>query len=213
MTVKMITFPNKVALWKDACYLIQEERSDIAFFIQDNAYLDSLEGNLAIVGVKTWTLLETFERRRVTPLLEKALSELTEKTIRVKLAHGRPRICEPQASKPPAKPKNIHFRWKNEELGALHAQYGDIISIVDNHPVFVQACKPLTEGGWGIFNKELTNACKDYGADVVLAGLRDVANRPGAERPRSYFFKKLRAGVYGHKLAVTADPTGPIIGG
>jgi hypothetical protein len=208
----MITFPNKIALWQDACYFIQEEHSDIAFLIQDKAYLDSLEGNLAVVGVKTWTLLEAFERKRVVPLLEKAFSELTEKPIRVKLAHGRPRICEPKGNKPSAKPTDLDLHWKNEELGALHAQYGDIISIVDYHPVFVQACKPLTEGGWGIFNRELTNACKDYGADVVLKGLRDVANRPKADRPRSYFFTNLRAGVYGHKLATSADAIGPIAG-
>jgi len=234
--------PNKIKLWKDACYHIQEKRSDIAYLIQDNAYLDSLERGWAVIGVKSWNLLEMLERKRVVPLLEQAFSEITGKPIRVKLAHGRPRIIErkpPNPVKPHLRPcgkcqqspqacqcnygpwpqtppesdpvlPNPEIHWKNAELGALHAQYGDIMGIVDNHPVFVQASKEFIKGGWGIFRKELTNLCKDYGADVVLKGLRDVANRPSAERPRAYFLRNLKAGVYGHKLAVGANIVGPV---
>jgi hypothetical protein len=82
------------------------------------------------------------------------------------------------------------------------------MGIVDNHPVFVQAAKPLTEGGWGIFNKELTLACKEYGVLTVLKGLRDVANKPHVSRPRAYFYKNLKAGTYGHRLATSANILG-----
>ncbi len=230
--------PNKIKLWQKACYRIQEEGSELGFLLQDKAYLDSLERGIAIVGVKSSALLDMLERKRAVPLLEKVFSELTGKPVSVKLAHGRPRLYERKAPsqikphlrpcgqcqktpndclceygpwpQPVAQASKPEIDWKNEDLGALHTRYGDIMGIVDNHPVFVQACKPLTEGGWGIFNKELTNACKDYGADIVLKGLRDVANRPSVARPRSYFFKNLRTGVYGHKLAVPASPIGPV---
>jgi hypothetical protein len=229
----MTEIPNKVKLWQNACYQILEERPDIGYLLQDKAYLDSLERGQAIVGVKTWNLLEMLERKRVVPLLEKVFTEIIGKPVQVKLTHGRPRIIE-RKPKPmpqqcsecgkspshcvceygPLAPKQAvsanAIPWANPELGALHAQYGDIMGIVDNHPVFVQATKTLTKGGWGIFNKELTNLCKDYGADIVLKGLRNVANRPRAERPRAYFFKNLKAGVYGHKLAIGASVIGPV---
>jgi len=234
--------PNKPKLWRKVCHQVQEDHYELGFLLQDKAYLDSLERGLAVVGVKSYPILEMLERKRAIPILEQILTDLTGKPVQVKLAHGRPRLYEQKApprikphlracgkcQKKPndclceygpwpqeqTEPSSLQatpgIQWKNEDLGTLHARYGDIMGIVDNHPVFVQACKPLTEGGWGIFNKELTNACKDYGADIVLKGLRDVANRPSVDRPRSYFFKNLRTGVYGHKLAVPASPIGPV---
>ena len=203
--------PNKPKLWQKVCYQVQEENENLGFLLQDKAYLDSLERGMAIVGVKSHPILEMLERKKAVPLLEKILSEMTGKPIQVLLAHGRPRIFEPKPKVQTVQQTGTKaIAWKDAELGALHAQYGDIMGIVDNHPVFVQACKPLPEGGWGIFNRELTNACKDYGAHVVLKGLRDVANRPDVDKPRGYFFKNLKAGVYGHKLAVPASPIGPV---
>jgi len=239
--ILMTDIPNKIKLWQKACYHILEERPDIGYMLQDQAYLDSLERGHAVVGVKTWTLLEMLERKRIVPLLEQAFSELTGKPVQVKLAHGRPRIVErkpPNPIKPHLRPcgqcqqapENCQcnygpwpqhesesvetpnladtIQWASPELGALHAQYGDIMGIVDHHPVFVQATKPLIQGGWGIFNKELTNLCKDYGVLTVLKGLRDVASKPHVDRPRAYFLKNLKAGVYGHRLATSANILG-----
>ena len=227
----MSEIPNKVKLWQEACYQILEERPDIGYLLQDKAYLDSLERGQAIVGVKTWNLLEMLERKHIVSLLEQVFTEITGKAIQVKLTHGRPRIieCKPKTMPQqcsecgkspshcvceygPLAPKQAAsantIPWANPELGALHAQYGDIMGIVDNHPVFVQAAKPLTEGGWGIFNKELTLACKEYGVLTVLKGLRDVANKPHVSRPRAYFYKNLKAGTYGHRLATSANILG-----
>jgi|GEM_PF-1702887 len=96
-------------------------------------------------------------------------------------------------------------------LAALHATYGDIIGIVDNHPVFKAAHTPITKGGWGFKKKILTVYCKVYGADVVLTGLRVVANKPSVKRPRAYFTKELKNERWGKKLMVTADMTGPAL--
>jgi hypothetical protein len=201
---------DKLKLWQAACYRVLEERSDIGFLLQDKAYLDCLEGSEAVVGVKTWNLLSMLEQKRVVPLLETIFSEITGRTVRVKLAHGRPRIIAAQSKKQAIHTPDNLTSQEVSDLEALHAEYGDIMSIVDQHPVFVQASKPLTKGGWGIFNKQLTIACIDYGADVVLRGLQDVANQPRVDRPRSYFFTNLRAGIYGHKLAKPAPILGPI---
>jgi hypothetical protein len=180
------------------------------FVFQDKAYLDSLEGSLAVVGVQNWPLLATLEKQRIIPTLERAFAEIIGKAVRVKLAHGRPRILETKAARLTEERLIAEMTSGRPELEALHVQYGDIMSIVDNHPVFVRASKPLLQGGWGIFNKELTIACKDYGADVVLKGLRDVASNYKAVRPRPYFLKNLRDGVYGHRLAKAAPILGPM---
>jgi hypothetical protein len=200
---------DKLRTWKQVCHCVLENGNQIGYVLQDKAYLDSWEESQAVVGVQGWNLLEVLEKQRVVPVLERAFAAISGKAVRVKLANGQPRILETKAARTAEESLSAKMTSNKPELEALHAKYGDIMGIVDNHPVFVRASKPLTQGGWGIFNKELTIACKDYGADVVLKGLRDVASRPDVERPRPYFLKNLRAGVYGHRLAVGASPIGP----
>ena len=205
---------DKRSLWQDALTLAQEQAGfEVFTILQNKAYLDSIEQGVALIGAKSWTWVEVLEKKRIKPLLENVLSELLHQPIRVKLVVGRPRIIEKASPKPirlsaPAGQIN----WSDPELGTLFEQYGDIMGIVDNHPVFMQATKPIAAGGWGIFPAILTNACKDYGVIPVLNGLRDTATKPRVTRPRAYFLRCLKSGVYGHKLAMSASIIGPISG-
>lgn len=178
--------------------------------VQDNGYLDSLEGNVALVGCKSFTLMEVFQRKRVREKLEPIFSELCNQPIQVKLVNGRPRIIEkPQQPVYQALQPMDGIDKDERALASLHAQYGDIMGIVDKHPVFVQAQRPIENGGWGIFNKAMTRYCKDYGVLTVLTGLRTVARMAHVERPRAYFVNELKRGRWGQKLTVTPSATGP----
>lgn len=197
---------DKVHVWNRALRLLAEEVDfGTLTMLQDNAYLDSLEDGNALVGCKSWAWLETFERKRLGGKLENALAEVCQISISLRFVHGRPRIIE----KPLPAMYSTLKPMDDSEVASLHAQYGDIISIVDNHPVFVMAQTPINKGGWGIFKKILTRHCKDYGVQAVLDGLRDVASKPNVGRPRAYFLKELERGRWGHKLVITPSITGP----
>lgn len=199
---------DKVKAWNRAMQALAEEVDfGILTLVQNNGYLDSIEGGMALVGCKSFTLMEEFQRKRIRERLEPIFTELCKMPIRVNFVHGRPRIIEK-----PQQPVYETLKPMDDseyELASLHAQYGDIIGIVDKHPVFVRAHTPIAQGGWGIFKKVLTRHCKDYGVLTVLEGLRTVANKPKIKRPRAYFLKELERGRWGHKLVITPSITGP----
>lgn len=229
----MLEFIDKRGLWQQVLAHVQEESGfDMYTMLQNQAYLDSVERGIAIIGVKSWHWIQTLERKRVHFLLQSVLSELMNQPIQIKLVIGHPRLIE-KAPTPKPKPCGLclqrpeactceygphphpelpKINWSHPELGALHEQYGDIMGIIHNHPVFVHAITPIDQGGWGIFPEILTNACKDYGAHVILKGLRQTGQAARVKQPRAYFLDNLEAGVYGHKLARSADILGPISG-
>lgn len=197
---------DKVKIWNRALRLLAEEVDfGMLTLVQKNAYLDSLEDGVALIGCKSFTLMETFQRKQLYRKLEPILSELCQTEVVVQYAQGRPRIIE----KPHPEMLNILMPIDDDELAALHAQYGDIMGIVDNHPVFVKAHTPIKNAGWGIFKKLLTKHCTDYGVMAVLTGLREVASKPKVKKPRAYFLKELQRGRWGHKLVVTPSIVGP----
>jgi len=229
----MLEFVDKRGLWQRVLAKAQEESGFDAYtMLQNQAYLDSVERGVAIIGVKSWNWIQTLERKRVHFLLQSVFTELMKQTIKVKLVIGHPRLVE-KAAKPELKPCGLcqqqpdvciceygphpqpelpKINWAHPELGALHEQYGDIMGIIHNHPVFVHAIAPIDQGGWGIFPEILTNACKDYGAHVVLKGLRHTGKAARVKQPRAYFLNNLESGIYGHKLARSAEIIGPISG-
>lgn len=229
----MLEFIDKRSLWQQVLAQVQELSGfDTYTMLQNQAYLDSVERGVALIGVKSWTWIQTLERKRVHFLLQSVFTELMKQSIQVKLVIGHQRLVE-KAERPELKPcglcqqrpedciceYDLHLQpklpkihWSQPELGALHEQYGDVMGIIHNHPVFVHAITPVNQGGWGIFPELLTNACKDYGADCVLKGLRQTGQSARVKQPRAYFLKNLESGRYGHKLAISAKSIGPISG-
>jgi hypothetical protein len=226
---------NKRLVWNEVIQRIEEEAGfEVLNIVQRHAYLDSIENNTAILGFKSYTWMEIFQNKHLVPLVQGILSNLLNAKIQVKLALGRPRFIESKPKQaiqqcgecfkayrdcvceygphPNKQAVSSPVKWTDPELGALHEQYGDIMGIVDNDPIFVQATTAIEKGGWGIFHQILTNACKDYGVLTVRNGLRDVASKPHIIRPRAYFLDNLKAGIYGYKLARGASIIGPIAG-
>jgi hypothetical protein len=176
------------------------------FMLRNNTYLDRVERSEATVAVDSASLHWLCERK-YGRTISKAISEAMDQVVSVSFVYGPARICE--------KPKNELAPRDNKghdteemELVMLHDQYGDIMSIVDNHPVFHKASLPLTAGGWGIFPQILTNACKDYGILNILAGLRNIASRPSIQNPRGFFVTALERGDFGEKLTRGANILG-----
>lgn len=198
---------NKVQIWQK---VLREVAEMVDFgtlaMLRDNAYLDSLDDGVAKIGCKSYTWRDVFHQKQLWKPLEQVFSELYDTKIRVIFAHGRPRIMENKTSQ---QAHNSLAEAQDAELKELHSQYGDIMGIVDNHPLFKQASTAVEKGGWGIWPQILTTSCKEYGVMTVLKGLRDVAASPDITRPRSYFLTCLRNGRWGHRLVITPSHTGP----
>lgn len=197
---------DKVKTWKLVLALVAEELDfGLLSLIQNNAYLDSLEGTIAKIGCKSYTMMEILQRKRVREKLEPIFSAICGFDVIVQFVQGRPRIIP----KPSSTPSSVFEPQPGSELEALHAQYGDIMGIVDRHPTFMKASRSIEKGGWGIFKGTLTRYCKDYGVLTVLEGLRETASQPMINKPRAYFVAELKRGRWGHKLTITPSLTGP----
>jgi hypothetical protein len=91
------------------------------------------------------------------------------------------------------------------EMGGemLFERYGDVMGVVDNHPMFKKATLPVSEGGWGVYPQALTNACKQYSMDgdlgtgvlKVLEALRFTANYRAARNKAGFLWSVLRNGT------------------
>ncbi len=195
-----LTLPDKQALWQHVIDELAETIDPgLYFMLRKDAYLDSLEFGKAVVSVCTESL-KTICEQKLTRVLQKTLSQATNRPVSISIVLGQSRIIEKAAQKPTLGPDIVNSS-RDVELALLHQKYGDIMGIVDNHPVFRQATLPLAKGGWGLFPQVLTNACKDYGVLTILDGLRDTANRPNVRHPRAFFLAALKRGDYGYKLA------------
>jgi hypothetical protein len=195
---------DKKALWLQVLDDLSGQLDMGVFFrLRNDTWLDNLTFGKAVLAVRTGTL-QTLCEKRLARTIEKAFSEAMDRPVSVSIVLGRSKIIEKRQKQDAM----THNRDESEELQRLHQTYGDIMGIVDNHPIFCKASLPMTAGGWGIFPQVLTNACKDYGVLTVLNGLRDTASRPKARNPRAFFLAALKRGDYGYKLARGADILG-----
>lgn len=203
-----MSLPDKKQLWQDITEALAESIDPGLFFmLQQNAYLDSLEFGKAVIAVRTLSLQMICEKK-LARKLENTFAKVIGRPVNVSIVLGQSRIIEKNSNqKFTGLGKDLPER--EAELTLLHRQYGDIMGIVDNHPVFRKASLPLTQGGWGLFPQVLTNACKDYGVLTILDGLRDTANRPNVRNPRAFFLSALMRGDYGYRLATGASIIGP----
>jgi hypothetical protein len=198
---------DKKGFWHDVVDGLSDRLdSGFYFMLRNNAYIDRLERGEATISVGSESMQRLCERK-YSRMIAKALSEEMDQTVSILFVYGPSRIIEKPLKELVARDSEDTV---SEEiaLAMLHEQYSDIMSIVDNHPVFRKASLPLTAGGWGIFPQILTNACKDYGVLNVLAGLRDIASRPNIRNPRGYFLMALERGDFGGKLAKGAKILG-----
>ena len=198
---------DKKGFWHDVVDALSDKMdSGFYFMLRNNAYLDRLERGEAIISVGSESMQRLCERK-YAKMIAKAFSEEMNQAISVSFVYGPSRIIEKPREE--LVPRDNKDRVSDElALAMLHDQYGDIMSIVDNHPVFRQASLPLTANGWGIFPQILTNACKDYGVLNVLSGLRKIASSPGIRNPRGYFLAALERGDFGGTLARGAQILG-----
>jgi hypothetical protein len=211
---------DKRAVWEDITAMVEAAVGTAFYYtLVSRCWLDSLEGDTAIVATDT-EFMVSLVRKRASRALGFAFSEYKGAPVSVQIVQGNPRIHAPMVN-PEDEEYVVHIRsqvasspYDREqaekcELAILHQRYGDIMGIVDNHPLFKRACRDIDKGGWGIFPQLLTNACKDYGVIAVRNGLSFVANRPSAKKPRALFFTLLREGKFGHRLVVGANHYGP----
>jgi hypothetical protein len=201
-----LTLKDKKRLWKDVVNSTAEWIEPGLFFILLNrCYLDSLEGGKALIVAAT----ETFQRmieKNTLKALKAGFQEEKSPVLEIQVMTRPRRIIESGQNNLLSTDDTADA--KKTALKELHEAYGDIMGIVDNHPVFKKACLPLVQGGWGIFPQLLTNACKDYGVITILYGLRYVSSRPGVKNPRAYFFDRLKRGEFGDKLVIGAELLG-----
>lgn len=88
------------------------------------------------------------------------------------------------------------------EASMLFERYGDIMGVIDNHPLFKPVTRAREDGGWGIYPQALTNAVKkyavdgDYGAglDKVLDAIRYTKNYPAARNKAAFFWSVMENG-------------------
>lgn len=88
------------------------------------------------------------------------------------------------------------------EADLLIERYGDVMGVVDNHPLFRKATAPANEGGWAVYPQALTRACVEHSVDgdystglaKVLDALRYTANYRAARDKGKFLFAVLRNG-------------------
>lgn len=200
----LLRTPDKKAMWSEIVLRLEERvEPGLFYMLLYRCYLDSAENGKAIIIAQTRSLQTTLEQKSLR-LLQKAVEAVTGQKLQIVIVVGHPRIIENDQKEQSAVDDE-------QELAALHKEYGDIMGIVNGHFVFRQACQKINKGGWGIFPPLLTDACKEYGVMTVLKGLRYVANQPKVEDPRAFFFDRLRRGEFGYRLAVSAPTLGRVL--
>lgn len=201
---------DKKAVWESALGELDELRpgSPMFWVLWNECFLDSVEDGLAIVGAPS-----DFHRSRIQQSIQHHLREALEEVlgypVRLKVVVGNPRAFT-KPTEAVRVPENVpNMDAEAHELALLHERYGDIMGIVDNHPLFKKAGTPLDKGGWGIWPQKLTLYCKDFGVMAVLRCLRYMSNKPSIRKHRGFFFEVMDKGQFGHKLVVSRDFTGP----
>jgi hypothetical protein len=190
---------DKKRLWQSVLDDICDEMDmGVYFSLQEKGYIDRLEQDKVVIGVFSQAIkaqCETKYRFRIAHAFSAAL----ERKVDVLFVDGAPRIFVqlPYQDKP-----------REVRLKILHGDHGDIMSIVDNDPLFKKVALPLEQGGWGMNPKKLTNDCKDYGVVAVQDGLARIAGKAEVKKHAVVFEKALKRGEFGGKLPRGADILG-----
>ncbi|WP_373533389.1 hypothetical protein [Vampirovibrio sp.] len=221
----LLNIPNKKVLWK-AILAEAEDSLDpgLFFMLLDQCYIDSIDDGIVLIVAPTRNIQRLIEQKAMRALTQ-AILKNAKNPLSVKVTVGKKQLYQTKSrfqhlAKSPDVPyeeevHNVHCLLGGDrgeleaelELAKLHGRYGDIMGIVDNHPMFKEASKPVDQGGWGIFPQLLTNACKDYGVAAVLNAL-EAAQKPKIQNPRTFFLKRLAAGDFGYRRAKGADTLG-----
>ena len=71
------------------------------------------------------------------------------------------------------------------------------MGIVDNHPVFTDATKPIVQGGWGIFPEILTNVTETHSRYRSKLEFQDVSTiqRMQSKKHSKYRRRDQKTGV------------------
>lgn len=198
---------DKKALWKEAVEAIEATISPGLFqLLLNQCYLDSVEDGVAIVMTDS-EFMQGMVQRKAVRQLRFAFGEIMGREVKVRTAVGHPRIFESKQNQP-ISIQSTGGNPPQDELAILHDKYGDIMGIVDDHPVFKKASIKADKGGWGIWPQLLTNACKDFGVIETLTALRYIANKPNIRNPRGYFIDMRDTGRIGNRLAKSASVIG-----
>ena len=181
--------PWKKLFWASVVDGIEQEVDPGVFYLlRSSAWLERLEEGTVFVAAHSRAEVQLVDKKARRPL-EKALSRELGQAIRVRLEVGQPRIAEPVrqalATTPEeSKPDESPSRGEEVELANLHDKFGDIMGIVDNHPLFRKVQAHPNQGGWGLFPQVLTLKCKDYGVLAVLKALRFVFQPSERHQPQ-----------------------------
>lgn len=221
----LLNIPDKRALWKTI--LAEAEASldpGLFFILADQCYIDAIDHNTVLIVAPTFHSQQLIERKALR-ILTQVILRNAKNPLRVKVTVGKKQLYQSKNRfQHLAKSPEVAYEEELQEmhclvggdraelevefeLAKLHGRYGDIMGIVDNHPLFKMASKPVDQGGWGVFPQLLTNACKDYGVVAVLNAL-EASQKPKIKNPRTFFLKRLASGTFGYRRAKAADPLG-----
>lgn len=207
--------PWKKGFWTEIVDDIADEIGPQTFYSLRNAcWIDRREGDLVFIAVESQAMRDLLSSR-AAKLLTDAFSKALNQPVRARFEYGSPRVMEPPKAVSHLSGVKSHENTPSKtgdeaELALLHDKYGDIMGIVDKHPLFKRVQLPREKGGWGIFPQLLTNKCKEYGVMTVLRGLRFVSNRPSVIDHRAFFLTALDKGQFGYRLAVSPSVVGRV---
>jgi hypothetical protein len=190
---------DKKRLWQNILDdLCDDLDTGLYFSLQEKAYIERIDPDKVVIGVFSQAIKTQCEKQYRFKI-GKACSAALERKVEVLFAEAAPRLYV-----------DLPFEEKPREVreAILHGDHGDIMTIVDNDPLFKKVALPLEEGGWGMNPKKLTNDCKDYGVVAVQDGLARVARKEFVKKPAIYFEKALKRGDFGGKLPRGADILG-----
>ncbi len=201
----MQKFIDKKAVWAEVVNALENALNPgQTFMLLKHSYLDSVEGDDATVVVDSDTIRGIFVRK-VKPQVTQALSDIMKRPIRLRIGVSKMQIQEQFLNEGAAVvPGSSPVRLSDDETVLLE-RYGDIMGIVNNHPLFKRAISPIDRGGWGIFPQILTKKCKEFGITPVLHALRHTADLSSVRNRRAFFLHTLDKGQFGPRLAMSSQ--------
>lgn len=188
-------------IWTMAVDEIEQEVSPgLYHMLRDGFELASVNEKQVIIRTESEFSLGLV-RRKASRALKSAFIGILDREVNVTFTVDKLDAVPVSSGSDFVEPHRVN---DGDELAILHERYGDIMGIVDNHPLFCKASAPVDKGGWGIFPQLLTIACKEYTVMTVLTTLRFTAGKRSVRNPRAFFFKVLHNEQFGKKLTVNA---------
>jgi hypothetical protein len=200
---------DKKAFWENILLESVEILDNLIFYsVYQRYYLDSIHDNYAIIVAQTDVYRNFFLKNALRPIQTTFRKVLKKPDFQLRVAVSKAPLLEELLPE-----GNYHLPFSPEvdnksDINTLHARYGDIMGIVDNHPLFVKVQMPLERGGWACWPQALTNRCKEYGIMPVLNAIRYVGNMPNAKNRRALLFHVIDNGHFGPKLTITPSLVG-----